>query len=404
MIEKGFKFIDLFCGIGGFHQAMSSLGGECVMASDIDKHCQETYFENYGIRPIGDITKVEASDIQPFDVLCAGFPCQAFSLAGKKLGFADETRGTLFFDVIRIAEYHKPRYMLLENVKNLANHDGGRTWEIIYNAIREIGYNVLETPVIFSPHYLGIPQTRERVFIMCVREDIGTVPEFYFDKKSIPECDPWKYIQDDDEIENIDTYRIPKKYEELCNHWDKLIKIYGGELPCPTINAKYLMNYNDYTDYDSLPDHIRTVVKRNHAMYNANKPALERWLEWGKNVEMFKGCRLQLEWNTDKGPGVSVWDNFFHLRQSGLRVRRPIIFPTLVASDTRSVIGPRKRYMTPRECARIQSFPDTFKINPKDRVAYKQFGNSVNVEVVTLMAKYMFGDKDTREKYSKPVK
>ena len=189
MIEKGFKFIDLFCGIGGFHQAMSSLGGECVFASDIDKHCQETYFENYGIRPIGDITKVEAADIPSFNVLCAGFPCQAFSLAGKKLGFADETRGTLFFDVIRIAKHHKPEYMLLENVKNLANHDEGRTWNVIYNTIREIGYNVLSEPVIFSPHYLGIPQTRERVFIMCVREDIGTVPEFKFDKKDIPECD-----------------------------------------------------------------------------------------------------------------------------------------------------------------------------------------------------------------------
>lgn len=105
MIDKGFKFIDLFCGIGGFHQAMSSLGGECVFASDIDKHCQETYFDNYGIRPFGDITKVDAADIPPFNVLCSGFPCQSFSLAGKKLGFSDETRGTLFFDVIRIAKH-----------------------------------------------------------------------------------------------------------------------------------------------------------------------------------------------------------------------------------------------------------------------------------------------------------
>ena len=160
MINKGFKFIDLFCGIGGFHQAMASLGGECVFASDIDKNCQQTYFDNYGLMPVGDITKVKAEEIEPFNVLCAGFPCQAFSHAGKKLGFNDPTRGTLFFDVIRIARHHMPEYMLLENVKNLAMHDNGHTWEVIYDTIQDAGYNVLKEPVIFSPHFIGLPQNR----------------------------------------------------------------------------------------------------------------------------------------------------------------------------------------------------------------------------------------------------
>ena len=112
-MEK-FTFIDLFCGIGGFHQAMTDLGGECVYACDIDADCRKTYERNYGIKPDGDITKVEASDIPPHDVLCGGFPCQAFSKAGKRLGFADETKGTLFFDICRILKYHKPKYALLE--------------------------------------------------------------------------------------------------------------------------------------------------------------------------------------------------------------------------------------------------------------------------------------------------
>ena len=124
---ESFKFIDLFCGIGGFHQAMASLGGECVFASDIDEHCQKTYYRNYGIMPVGDITQVDAADIPPHDVLCGGFPCQAFSIAGKRLGFADPTKGTLFFDILRIAKYHKPKYLLLENVRNLASHDSGNT-------------------------------------------------------------------------------------------------------------------------------------------------------------------------------------------------------------------------------------------------------------------------------------
>lgn len=156
-----FTFIDLFCGIGGFHQAMSDLGGECVYASDIDEDCRKTYEANYGIRPDGDITQVNAADIPAHDVLCGGFPCQAFSKAGKRLGFADATKGTLFFDIMRIAGHHKPKYMLLENVRNLASHDHGNTWRVIHDSIVEAGYNVIDSPVIFSPHYIGIPQHRE---------------------------------------------------------------------------------------------------------------------------------------------------------------------------------------------------------------------------------------------------
>ena len=135
---ENFKFIDLFCGIGGFHQALASLGGECVFASDIDVDCRKTYKANYGIEPIGDITKVEAKDIPAHDVLCGGFPCQAFSKAGKRLGFDDPTKGTLFFDILRIMEYHKPKYALLENVRNLASHDNGNTWKVIHDSLKRI--------------------------------------------------------------------------------------------------------------------------------------------------------------------------------------------------------------------------------------------------------------------------
>lgn len=155
---NSFKFIDLFCGIGGFHQAMESLGGKCVFASDIDEDCRKTYEVNYGIVPAGDITKISASDIPAHDVLCGGFPCQAFSKAGNRLGFDDPTKGTLFFDICRILEYHRPRYVLLENVRNLASHNCGNTWKVIHDKLENLGYNLLPKPVIFSPHYVGIPQ------------------------------------------------------------------------------------------------------------------------------------------------------------------------------------------------------------------------------------------------------
>ena len=167
---------------------MADLGGECVYASDIDADCRKTYERNYGIKPDGDITKVEAKDIPAHNVLCGGFPCQAFSKAGKRLGFADPTKGTLFFDIMRIAKYHKPEYMLLENVRNLASHDGGNTWRVIHDSIVEAGYNVIDEPVIFSPHYIGVPQHRERVFIMCVRKDISELPPFYFNPERMPKC------------------------------------------------------------------------------------------------------------------------------------------------------------------------------------------------------------------------
>ena len=138
-----FTFIDLFCGIGGFHQALSELGGTCLYASDIDADCRKTYEKNYGIRPDGDITKIEAKDIPPHEVLCAGFPCQAFSKAGSRLGFKDKTKGTLFFDIMRIIDYHHPKYALLENVRNLASHDHGNTWRVIHDALDNAGYNVI---------------------------------------------------------------------------------------------------------------------------------------------------------------------------------------------------------------------------------------------------------------------
>ena len=167
----GFTFIDLFCGIGGFHQAMTSLGGTCVLACDIDAKCRDIYNTNYGLMPKPDVTKLVTADMPDFDVLCGGFPCQAFSHAGKQEGLED-TRGTLFRDVARILTDKQPRYFLLENVKNLKGHDEGRTWATIYASLCQAGYRTYKQPIVMSPHHFGIPQHRERVIIMGVRIDL----------------------------------------------------------------------------------------------------------------------------------------------------------------------------------------------------------------------------------------
>jgi DNA (cytosine-5)-methyltransferase 1 len=162
---KKFKFVDLFSGVGGFHQALKSEGGVCVFASEIDQECVSVYKSNFDVDSNNDITKTNASDIPKHDVLTGGFPCQAFSKAGKQQGLND-TRGTLFFDIERILKHHKTKYIILENVRNLTSHDHGRTWQVIQHNLKTIGYRLTEKPLILSPHEFGIPHLRERVFIV----------------------------------------------------------------------------------------------------------------------------------------------------------------------------------------------------------------------------------------------
>jgi len=166
------KFIDLFCGIGGFHIALQKQGMDCVFSSDIDEKARTAYYQNFGDKPEGDITKIPERDIPAHDILCAGFPCQSFSISGKKLGVND-TRGRLFYEIVRIAEYHQPSILLLENVKNIVSVDGGKTLKIIEKKLDEAGYEMnLST---LNASNFGIPQKRERTYFVCLRKDISNL-------------------------------------------------------------------------------------------------------------------------------------------------------------------------------------------------------------------------------------
>ena len=175
---QGLTYIDLFAGIGGFHQALSSVGATCVFASEWDKYAAETYYANYNIFPEGDITKIEASNIPAHDILCGGFPCQAFSISGKQKGFED-ARGTLFFDIARIVKHHQPKMLFLENVRNFERHDGGNTLKVILKTLDELGYHV-NYKVLNASDY-NLPQNRERIYLVCFRKELN-IENFEFPK------------------------------------------------------------------------------------------------------------------------------------------------------------------------------------------------------------------------------
>lgn len=166
---KGMTFIDLFAGLGGFRIALESLGAKCVYSNEWDKDAQEVYSTNFSDIPDGDITKVDENSIPEHDILCAGFPCQAFSISGKQRGFED-SRGTLFFDVARIVKAKNPKIVFMENVKNFATHDGGKTLEVVKNTMENLGYDFNQR-VLNAVDY-GIPQKRERIYMVCFRKDL----------------------------------------------------------------------------------------------------------------------------------------------------------------------------------------------------------------------------------------
>ena len=193
-----FEFIDLFAGIGGFRIALEPLGGKCVFSSDWDKYAQETYKAYFGETPRGDITKINEDEIPQHDVLCAGFPCQSFSISGKQRGFKD-TRGTLFFDIARIVKFHKPKIVFLENVRNFRYHDKGRTIDVVVKTLQSLGYNVFYD--ILNASYYGVPQARKRTYILAFRKDLA-IRQFEFPQPTYEKVFLKKFLQPNSKAKN----------------------------------------------------------------------------------------------------------------------------------------------------------------------------------------------------------
>ena len=320
-----FTFIDLFAGIGGFRIAFQNLGGKCVYSSEFDAKAQESYLANYGEMPFGDITKESTKSYIPkhFDILCGGFPCQAFSLAGRRLGFKDETRGTLFFEIEAILRKHQPRAFFLENVKGLAIHDRGHTLKTILEHLDDSGYDVVP-PKILNAMDFGVPQHRERIYIIGFRKDLHiNIAEF--------------------------EYPEPQTTGDKRPHFSDVME---KEVP----SVKYYLS----TTY------IETL-KRHRARHEA--------AGHGFGYEII---------DTDSVANAIVVGGMG--RERNLVIDKRLKDFTPVTNIKGEVNRDGIRRMTPREWARLQGFPDEFKIVVADASAYKQFGNSVAIPAIQATA------------------
>ena len=386
------RFIDLFCGIGGFHQALVNLGHECVFACDIDANCRQTYRLNYGIEPAGDITTIDERDIPPFDILCAGFPCQPFSKAGTQQGFNDATRGTLFHDIMRIARHHNPRWLVLENVRNIVTHDGGNTWKTIRKCIQDAGYNTYDAPIIANALHFQVPQFRERVLILASRCDLKfpEYPQLCKNPKGLLNV----FLSDIVDPDDHERPHMTDKYWATRRVWNAFLKIlHENCIPVPKFpiwtdwwdrgvlssTVMVTAKYNEVAFYEKY----KSWIDSNQEFYFTNKEILEPWLEYSRSNEpLWKGAVRKFEWqvsvngSTADNLDTTLWT----LRGSGVRVKRADYAPTLVAMSMIPVYGPLNARLSPRELLRLQSFPDTFQYDPKH--IYKQVGNSVNVRMI----------------------
>ena len=303
---QGYSFIDLFAGLGGFRLALESLGAKCVYSNEWDKFAQEVYKNNFGEIPAGDITKVDEHTIPDHDIVCAGFPCQAFSISGKQRGFED-SRGTLFFDVARIIKAKKPKIVFMENVKNFATHDNGRTLAVVKTTMEELGYTF--NYKVLNATDFGIPQKRERIYMVCFRKDLD-ITSFAFPR----------------------AFALQKHVEDfLLNDENLVSKLY---IDRPDIY------YNDKKDNKTSDKSIRLGI--------VNKGGQ------GERIYSTKGIAITLSAN---GGGV-------------------------FAKTGGYLVNGRPRRLHQRECARLMGFPDTYIISKNKNQAYKQFGNSVVVDVL----------------------
>jgi len=385
-----FKFIDLFCGIGGFHQSLRNMGGTCVFACDIDEHCRNVYEENYNLRPESDITNINIGSIPAFDVLCAGFPCQPFSKAGNQKGF-DDDRGNLFYKICDIIKNHNPKYLLLENVRNLASHDNGNTWKVIYENIDILGYHTYKLPVILNVLHFNIPQNRERVIIMCKRKDLGelrllpTIPKN--PKKTLT-----THIKDI-VCDNSEKYLIAGKLKETENIWDSFIKLLiHNNIDIPKFPIWTDWWDNDLEENDAFYIKYKSWIDKNQKFYQDNN-ILTEWLLSSRSNKFWNGAVRKFEWqagvlNKNDGMNTLLWSS----RGSGIRVKRCDYIPTLVVMAMTPIYGPESRKLSPRELLRLQSFPDDFIFDEKK--IYKQVGNSVNVKMIERCARFLILDED----------
>ena len=415
-----FKFIDLFAGIGGFHIALSDLGGECVFASEIDESAQAIYrmnFEHEMKGPIvGDIiplTEKTLSRLIPeHDVLAGGFPCQPFSKSGAQLGM-DETRGTLFYNIAKIIEKRRPKVVILENVRNLTGPKHKHTWALILRVLRDLGYHVSDIPSIVSPHTIspklgGTPQARDRVYIVGVyvgKQKAWKLADepFAFNKELLGTWKPTNWdlhehlLQDDQDVSDLHLYQVSDERLSVIKMWNDFLNSVGARkgkrLPGFPL-WEFAMTTKPKIEKD-MPDWKIDFLKKNSAFYVENRTSIDAWRLRHPELKTLNNSFRKFEWQAQDLD--SIWSGVIQFRPSGVRVKKSDYLPALVAMNQTSIIGARKRTITVREAARLQAFPETFSFGDQNPAqSFKQLGNAVSVGTVKFVLKSILDELDVK--------
>lgn len=411
------KFIDLFAGLGGFHEGFTQEGGQCVFACEIDEELRDLYFKNFGIKPAGDIRQIKAKDIPKHDVICAGFPCQPFSLAGKKKGASCPESGKLIEDVVRIARYHRPKYVVLENVPNILTIENGVFWKNMQNKFSRAGYQ-LEFKVI-SPEDVGIPQSRKRVFI------VGTHRKFSTSSFRWPKFGRFKSKQLQEYLDNNKPHkRLEPQKEAQLSHWQKLLDrisipnlratsivapefganypldfrhlsiqsmtkyrgAYGQSLKSCTSWSEILAKLPSYTRKNrGVPAWILQSVNFSRLLFSKNRSLLN---QWKRELNREYNSWQILEWRSDS-QNLNLGSHLIQFRASGIRVSRLDRAPSLISMTLTQtpIIYSEKRYISTYEAARLQNLHKLKRIPHVTSKAFKALGNAVNAKVVELIAR-----------------
>lgn len=416
------KFIDLFCGIGGFHKALHELNHTCVFASEINPVLQDAYEKTWGVRPHGDIKKIVKENINlipEHDILCAGFPCQPFSKAGKQAGREDEERGTLFRDIAKILEFRRPKYFILENVPYIKQHDNEATWKYMENHFKRLKYKVDHE--VYSPQDFGIPQHRKRIFIVGSLDGL----EHFSFKKINEQKKSLSNIQDFIEQNPCDAKRLPKKNIECLNLWQQFIDAIPNDVKIPGFPI-WSMEFGATYSYDEtfpfrmtslelgkqkgnfgvslkglskreqfallpsyarverkFPDWKKKYIRWNRQFYSENKKDIQGIVN--EISKLPSQSWQKLEWNV--GSGERIIENYIlQFRASGIRIKKTDFFPSLVCTNTQiPIIGWQKRYISRSEGMKLQSL-EGVTLPDNDNAAFKALGNAVNSMIIKIVA------------------